>query len=222
VEVDVTGDLGGSWDEGRLTQVIANLVGNALEHGDPETPVSVTLSGGKKEVTIAVHNHGVPIVPSMLSRIFNPMKRRQGRGGRAPDATSHLGLGLYIAERIISAHGGTIDVASSASEGTTFTIHLPRDATLLGRRIRAPRSAGSGAVRSMGYRRWRKRSGSRPWGSYSTEGWATTTPWWVDTPTRNGSGVAARAAGPGSGWPAPGSRRRESASRGARTRRERS
>jgi signal transduction histidine kinase len=91
VEVDVRGDLDGNWDEDRLTQVMANLVGNALEHGDPETPVSVTLSGRKKEVTIAVHNRGVPIVPSMLSRIFNPMKRRQGNGGRAPDVTSHLG-----------------------------------------------------------------------------------------------------------------------------------
>ncbi|HUF70728.1 MAG TPA: sensor histidine kinase [Longimicrobiales bacterium] len=132
VEVDMKGDLGGSWDEGRLTQVMANLVGNALDHGDPEKPVSVTLSGRKEDVTIAVQNHGLPIVPSMMSRIFNPMKRRQGRDGRPAD-TTHLGLGLYIAERIMSAHGGTIDVASSASEGTTFTIHLPRDASLPGR-----------------------------------------------------------------------------------------
>jgi signal transduction histidine kinase len=133
VEVNVTGDVVGRWDGGRLTQVMTNLVGNALEHGDPDTPVSVTLNGRKKEITIAVHNHGVPIVPSMLNRIFNPMKRRQERGGRAPDATVHLGLGLYIAERIISAHGGTIDVVSSASDGTTFTIHLPREASLPGR-----------------------------------------------------------------------------------------
>ena len=133
VEVSASGDLDGSWDEGRLTQVMANLVGNALEHGDPDRPVSVTLTGRPKEVMIVVHNYGVPIVPSMLSRIFNPMKRRQGRGGRPPDATSHLGLGLYIAERIISAHGGTIRVASSASEGTTFTIHLPREAGPAGR-----------------------------------------------------------------------------------------
>lgn len=131
VEVDVSGDLGGIWDEGRLTQVMANLIGNALEHGDPETPVSVTLSGRRDEVTIAVHNHGEPIAPSMVSRIFDPMKRRQ-REGRAPDAAAHLGLGLYIAERIISAHGGTIDVASSEAEGTTFTIHLPREASLPG------------------------------------------------------------------------------------------
>jgi signal transduction histidine kinase len=132
VEVDMNGDLGGNWDEGRLTQVMANLVGNALDHGDPEKPVAVTLSGREEDVTIVVHNHGVPIVPSMMSRIFKPMKRRQGRDGRPAD-TTHLGLGLYIAERIMSAHGGSISVASSASEGTTFTIRLLRDASLPGR-----------------------------------------------------------------------------------------
>jgi signal transduction histidine kinase len=126
VEVEASGDLRGRWDEGRLTQVMTNLIGNALEHGAHEAPVSVSLQGLKPEVTIAVHNHGVPIAASMARRIFDPMKRRQTRGGRAPGASSHLGLGLYIAERIISAHGGTIDVASSASAGTTFTIHLPR------------------------------------------------------------------------------------------------
>jgi len=126
VEVEAKGDLRGRWDEARLTQVLANLVGNALEHGAPDTPVAVTLEGLKKEITIQVHNHGTPIAPSMVSRLFDPMKRRQTSGGRARGVSSHLGLGLYIAERIISAHGGTIAVSSSASAGTAFTIHLPR------------------------------------------------------------------------------------------------
>jgi signal transduction histidine kinase len=126
IEVDVKGDLRGRWDQARMTQVFANLIGNALEHGAPEAPVTLSLNGAKKEVSIAVHNHGVPIPATMMRRIFDPMKRRQTRGGRARGASSHLGLGLYIAERIIEGHGGTIDVTSSASAGTTFTIHLPR------------------------------------------------------------------------------------------------
>jgi signal transduction histidine kinase len=126
IEVAVEGNLRGRWDQARITQVVANLLGNALEHGAPDSPVSVSLSGEKKEVAITVHNDGVPIPASMMSRIFDPMKRRQTRGGRASGASSHLGLGLYIAERIITGHGGTIDVASSASAGTTFTVHLPR------------------------------------------------------------------------------------------------
>ena len=126
VDVDVDGDVRGRWDEARLAQVMTNLIGNALEHGAPDTPVSVSLEGLKTEVTIAIHNHGVPIAPSMVSRVFDPMKRRQTRGGRVGPPSSHLGLGLYIAERLIAAHGGTIDVSSSASAGTTFTVHLPR------------------------------------------------------------------------------------------------
>ena len=129
VTVDVEGDLAGNWDAGRMTQVMANLIGNALEHGAAETPVSVGLTGREDEVTIVVHNHGIPIDPGLVRGIFHPMKRRQGRGGGAPEAISRpgLGLGLYIAERIISGHGGTISVASSAAEGTRFTIHLPRE-----------------------------------------------------------------------------------------------
>ncbi|MEX1184096.1 MAG: sensor histidine kinase [Gemmatimonadota bacterium] len=126
IEIKVEGDLRGRWDEARLTQVMTNLIGNALEHGAGESPVTVSLCGLKEEVTVAIHNHGVPIAPSMVSRVFDPMKRRQTRDGSAPAASSHLGLGLYIAERIINAHGGTIDVVSSASAGTTFTVHLPR------------------------------------------------------------------------------------------------
>jgi signal transduction histidine kinase len=126
IEVRVAGDVRGRWDEARLSQVMANLVGNALDHGAPDMPISVSLNGLEREVTIGVHNHGVPISPTMASRIFDPMKRRQTRGGQAPGASSHLGLGLYIAERIVSAHGGRIDVASSASAGTTFEVHLPR------------------------------------------------------------------------------------------------
>ncbi|HUF50772.1 MAG TPA: sensor histidine kinase [Longimicrobiales bacterium] len=126
MKVDVSGDVRGHWDEARLTQVMTNIVGNALEHGDLDAPVTVSLEGLEQEVTIAVHNRGEPIVPSMVSRIFQPMKQRQMDGGRARGGSSHLGLGLYIAERIISAHGGSIAVTSSASAGTTFTIHLPR------------------------------------------------------------------------------------------------
>ena len=127
VDVDVRGDVRGRWDEERLAQVMANLIGNALEHGAADAPVSVSLKGLEDEVTIAVHNQGEPIPPGLIARIFDPMKRRQTGIGLAPGVSPHLGLGLYIAERVVSAHGGTIDVASSASEGTTFTVHLPRE-----------------------------------------------------------------------------------------------
>ncbi len=125
VDVHVEGDPHGQWDGERLTQALTNLIGNALEHGTAETPVSASIRGLEDEVAIAIHNDGDPIPPTMVTRIFDPMKRRHA-AGRAADPSSHLGLGLYIADRIVNAHDGAIDVVSSESNGTTFTIHLPR------------------------------------------------------------------------------------------------
>ena len=126
VDVVAKGDLTGRWDHARLMQVMANLIGNALEHGSDEAPVAVTMKGLKNEVKIAVHNEGAPISQDILSRIFDPMKRRPKAQADGSAASSHLGLGLYIAERIIHAHGGKLEVESSADEGTTFAIRLPR------------------------------------------------------------------------------------------------
>lgn len=126
VEIDIMGDVHGHWDEARLAQVMTNLIGNALEHGAPGEPVSISLDGRDSDVTISIHNPGEPIDPADMARIFEPMKGRQARTDHGPAASSHLGLGLYIAERVVSAHGGTIEVASSATAGTTFTVHLPR------------------------------------------------------------------------------------------------
>jgi signal transduction histidine kinase len=126
IRVSAAGDTRGRWDRERLSQALANLIGNALEHGARETPVEVTVQEDGDDVAIAIHNHGVPISPGLLSRIFDPMKRRASNGARSSGASSHLGLGLYIAERIVTAHNGRIDVESSASAGTTFTVRLPR------------------------------------------------------------------------------------------------
>jgi signal transduction histidine kinase len=126
IEVSSRGNVRGSWDGARMRQVLANLVGNALEHGAPDAPVHVDVRGDSAEVTIAVHNEGEPIPPSLLSRIFDPMKRRPTSRGRKGRVSSGLGLGLYIAERIVAAHNGSIAVGSSAAAGTTFTVRLPR------------------------------------------------------------------------------------------------
>ena len=114
------GDLRGRWDPERVSQVLSNLIGNAVEHGAAATPVTVDVGGDAGTVRVAIHNHGTPIPESLVRRIFDPMKTPQG------GSSKHLGLGLYIADRIVTAHGGRIDVESSASAGTTFTVHLPR------------------------------------------------------------------------------------------------
>ncbi|HUR92128.1 MAG TPA: sensor histidine kinase [Gemmatimonadaceae bacterium] len=127
IEIDARGSLDGEWDCARVSQVLTNLIGNALEHGGPDTGVTVEVHGDADEVTLEIHNRGAAISQEQLKGLFNPMKKSEQTGnvgGNGP--TGNLGLGLYIAERIVNSHRGRIDVESSEADGTTFTVHLPR------------------------------------------------------------------------------------------------
>ncbi len=120
-----SGNLRGQWDGARIGQAVMNLLGNAFQHGTPGSRITVTGQGEAAAILIRVHNHGPAIPRSELVGLFSPFKRFQA--DKAPGRDSgNLGLGLYIAERIATAHGGTIDVRSSAGAGTLFTIRLPR------------------------------------------------------------------------------------------------
>ena len=122
IEVESTGPLTGSWDKGRLGQALINLVSNAVEHGSRGTPVRVTARGdGPRMVTVSVSNAGPPIPPEQIGGLFDAMK-----GGVSVRDRRHLGLGLYIVDKIVEAHGGSIDIRSEDGEGTTFTVSLPR------------------------------------------------------------------------------------------------
>jgi signal transduction histidine kinase len=125
IKVDARGGLEGEWDCARMGQVLTNLIGNALEYSSVGTNATVDVQGDDKEVAIAIHNRGTPIPPDQLNGIFNPMKRTEMNAARG-GSSGNLGLGLYIAERIVNAHKGRIDVESSEEAGTTFTVHLPR------------------------------------------------------------------------------------------------
>ncbi len=117
-----TGDLRGEWDGDRIAQVLSNLVSNAIQHGGKTDPIEVVARDNGDEVILEVHNGGPAIPPNALKTIFEPMVRHNSD----VQTTSGLGLGLYIASQVALAHGGTIDVASTDSAGTTFTVHLPR------------------------------------------------------------------------------------------------
>jgi signal transduction histidine kinase len=125
LEFQASGDLYGQWDAARIGQVLTNLLANAVQHGAVETPISMTVRGEATDVVLRVHNRGPVIPASRLDGLFNPLKRLRSGESTAYDSGS-LGLGLYIAERIVSAHGGTIDVSSSVDDGTAFTVRLPR------------------------------------------------------------------------------------------------
>jgi signal transduction histidine kinase len=121
-ELHADGPCRASVDPDRFEQVVSNLLGNAATHGDPERPISVALGEREQLVSLSILNYGTPIDPDSMPLLFDPFRRV-----RRPEARSEgLGLGLYIAERIVHAHGGKIDVRSSLEGGTTFEASFPR------------------------------------------------------------------------------------------------
>lgn len=114
VEKEADPELSG--DPERLSQVVENLVSNAIKHGTGD--VTVRVARDDAHVKLTVHNMGPPIPPDALPTLFEPFRRATPRSGG-------FGLGLFIVDRIARAHGGTVSVASSATEGTTFTVRLP-------------------------------------------------------------------------------------------------
>ncbi|HZS38428.1 MAG TPA: CHASE3 domain-containing protein [Polyangia bacterium] len=117
----VDGESRCAWDPDRMAQVVSNLVGNALQHSEATTPVIVSLTSGRDDVVLSVHNQGPPIPSELLPHLFEPYRRNSVRGERSKG----LGLGLFITEQVVHAHGGRIDVRSTAEEGTTFTVIMP-------------------------------------------------------------------------------------------------
>jgi signal transduction histidine kinase len=120
------GELTGTWDGFRLRQVLSNLLGNALQHGGANGPVELSAIAEGCDVRLVVHNDGPPIPADALPSIFHPLVRGSSPEVQKRKRAGSIGLGLYIAREVISAHGGAIDVESSQEAGTMFTVRLPR------------------------------------------------------------------------------------------------
>jgi two-component system, OmpR family, sensor histidine kinase VicK len=113
----------GYWDRQRLEQVLANFLDNALKYSPGEEPVSVEVGAGAETVEVSVLDHGMGISPADLPRVFERFYRTSD--ARA-DGFAGTGLGLFICERIISAHGGRIWAESDGvGTGSTFRFSLP-------------------------------------------------------------------------------------------------
>lgn len=124
VRFDASGDLHGEWDSRRIAQMLSNLVGNACQHGAKNVPVEVTVGGAPDQVVLAVLNQGPVIPEGRRQEIFDPFRQLKAGTTSRADASS-IGLGLYIAQAIVLAHQGRIDVEST-EQGTIFTVRLPR------------------------------------------------------------------------------------------------
>jgi signal transduction histidine kinase len=122
IELTSEGDLDGIWDVERLGQMIRSLLSNAIAHGDVTSPVTIRIGSRGHALELAVHNFGRPIEPDEMEGVFNPFRRVT-----RPAERSGLGLGLFVVHEIVRAHGGTMHVASSAEEGTRFSVLLPRN-----------------------------------------------------------------------------------------------
>jgi signal transduction histidine kinase len=113
------------FDRPRMEQVISNLLGNALKHGDAHQPVTVNVEAQDGFIVLSVHNAGPPIDEEAKASMFNPMVRQLKAGNPEYGSGAGLGLGLYIASAIVDAHEGDIDVESAKGSGTTFIVRLP-------------------------------------------------------------------------------------------------
>jgi signal transduction histidine kinase len=121
------GDLRGTWDGGRLRQVISNLLANAVQHGTATGLVALNVSDEGPTIHLGIHNEGPPIPASALPTIFEPFVQSTSAQPQAQRRSGSIGLGLYIAREVVKAHGGSIEVQSTDQGGTTFTVRLPRE-----------------------------------------------------------------------------------------------
>ena len=125
-QLSTTGEMIGDFDAPRLAQLFSNLLNNAAQYRSDDQPVTITACGDADTTVVEVTNFGRQIPAASLQAIFDPLVQlAMSDDHKAPNATS-IGLGLFIAREIASAHGGTIGAESGLERGTVFTVRLPR------------------------------------------------------------------------------------------------
>jgi len=116
--LDVHGDPVGEWDRVPLRQVVRNLIENALEHGQSDTPVEVSLTDSGNRAILSVVNSGSPVPDELRAHLFEPFRRRSSK-------SKGVGLGLFMVKRIVEAHGGSVEMKGGATR-TVFELAMPR------------------------------------------------------------------------------------------------
>ena len=124
LEVRAPSALWGVWDEPRLKQLLTNLLSNAVKYSPDGGAVEVTIDADERCATVRVRDHGVGLDPDELPRVFERFYRTEG--ARRLEGS---GLGLYICEAVVAAHGGRIWAESEGpGRGSAFCFTLPRAA----------------------------------------------------------------------------------------------
>lgn len=109
----------GNWDEFRIEQVVSNLLTNALRYG-AKRPIEVRVYSQDGEARMEIRDQGIGISEENQKRIFQQFERVS-----AKTVVAGLGLGLFISEQIVAAHGGSITVESKINQGSLFRVCLP-------------------------------------------------------------------------------------------------
>lgn len=105
----------------RIEQVLNNFLSNAIKYSPAGGDVEVSATQQNGEAVVSVSDHGIGIAPTELERIFEPFRRT----GASREIAAGVGLGLSVARRIVTAHGGRIEVESQLGVGSTFRVRLP-------------------------------------------------------------------------------------------------
>jgi signal transduction histidine kinase len=121
-QLEHEGDLRGVFDPERIGQALSNLLNNAINHGNADRLVEMRAREEREELVVDVINEGEPIPADLLHALLDPALRAPGRAG---EGSSGLGLGLYIAQQVARAHGGSV-TAASEDQKIRFSLRLPR------------------------------------------------------------------------------------------------
>ncbi len=123
IRVELPDDPLPAWgDRDRLAEVVENLVGNAIKYSPGGGPIRLRVTTEGETVTVAVQDEGLGIAPGDLARLFRPFSRVRTMRTAGIEGS---GLGLYICERIVKAHGGRLWAESALEHGSTFSFTLP-------------------------------------------------------------------------------------------------
>ncbi|WP_029034730.1 sensor histidine kinase [Salinimicrobium terrae] len=121
--IESPGPVQGEWDVLRLDQLMTNLITNALRHGKPGGPVTVSILAKGNDAFFKIHNEG-PLIPKSIKEMISTGNFTKTNGD--PTKRDSYGLGLYIIKQIVDGHNGQIKVSSTEEKGTNFEITLPR------------------------------------------------------------------------------------------------
>jgi signal transduction histidine kinase len=105
----------------RVEQIVSNLVSNAIKYSPSSSAIEVSLERSEAGATLSVRDHGIGISTEDQRYLFQPFRRARLAKETIPGA----GLGLYVVRRLVEAHGGHIEVSSTAGQGALFRVHLP-------------------------------------------------------------------------------------------------